>query len=98
MSQRIKQFLIIGVLIGVVYFFTAYHIIIHGRDFTLLAKPYLTLEYTFVSLNKRSPEDVLSEDLLREAGIGEVLVDLGELDEDRRQALEMKYDSMMDEE
>lgn len=98
MGQRIKQFALIGALIGVIYFFSAYHIIMYENDFTLLKKPYLTLEYTFVSLNKRDAEDVLSEDLLREAGIGDVLVDMGELDEGQRQALEIKYDSMMTEE
>ena len=98
MNQRIKQFLFIASFLGVLYFFSAYHIILHNQDFTLLQKPYLTLEYTFVSLNKRDAEDVLSDDLLREAGIGEVLVDLGRLSEDRRQALENKYDSMMTEE
>lgn len=98
MNQRIKQLLFIGAFLGVLYFFSAYHIILHHQDFTLLQKPYLTLEYTFVSLNKRNAEDVLSDDLLRDAGIGEVLVDLGRLSEDRRQALEMKFEAQMEEE
>ena len=98
MGQRIKKYALIGALIGVIYFFSAYHIVMHEQDFTLLKKPYLTLEYTFVSLNKRDAEDILSEDLLREAGIGEVLVDLGEINEGQREALEIKYDSMMTEE
>ena len=95
--QRLKQFLLIAAAFGALYFFSAYHIVIHENDFTLLEKPYLTLEYTFVSLNKRDAEDVLSEDLLREAGIGEILVDLGELDEGQRQELEIKFDSMIEE-
>ena len=97
MKQRIKQFLFIAALMGVLYFFSAYHIILHNQDFTLLRKPYLTLEYTFVSLNKRDAEDVLSDELLRDAGIGDVLVDLGRLSEGRRQALEMKYETEMSE-
>ena len=98
MNQRIKQFLFIAAFLGVLYFFSAYHIVLHHQDFTLLQKPYLTLEYTFVSLNKRDAEDVLGDELLREAGIGEILVDLGRMSEDRRQALEMKYEAQMTEE
>lgn len=98
MSQRIKQFLLIAAILGTVYFFNAYHIIINERDFTLLPKSELTLEYTFVSLNKREAEDVLSDDMLREAGIGHILVELGAMSEERREVLEMKFEALAAEE
>ena len=93
MRDRIKKYLLIAGALGAVYFFSSYHIIIHDKDFSLLKKPYLTLEDTFFNITQRKPEDILKEDLLREAGIGELLVDLGWLDEDRRIILENQYDS-----
>jgi hypothetical protein len=92
-KEKIKHYLLIAGALGAVYFFSCYHIIIHDKDFSLLRKPYLTLEYTFYNITNRDAEDILEEDLLRESGIGELLVDLGWLDENRRVILENQYDS-----
>lgn len=60
-------------------------------DFDLLEKSYLTLEYTFFNVTTKRPEDIMKIDLLREAGIGDLLVDIGKLTEGKKQELEAKF-------
>ena len=74
------------------YFLASHHIIIIEKDFTTLPKDRLTFEYTFYNLTDKDPENVLAIDMLRDAGIGDLLVELGWLTEDERAELESQYD------
>ena len=74
------------------YFLASHHIIIIEKDFTTLPKEELTFEYTFYNLTDKDPENVLAIDMLRDAGIGDLLVDLEWLTEDERAELESQYD------
>jgi len=77
-------------LIG--YFFASRHIIINERDFSTLEKPYLTFEYTFCNVTDRDPEDIMRIDMLREAGIGDLLVEMGMLGEMQKEKLEYRFE------
>ena len=77
MLKRLKQYLIIGLIAYAVYFLLSHHLILHGRDFHLLDKEKLTLEYTFFSIKSKSPEKILKINVLRDAGIGDILVERG---------------------
>ena len=83
MLKRIKSYLIIGIFLALGYFISSYHIIFYKRnnniDFDLLEKSYLTLEYTFYNVTTKRPKDIMKIDLLREAGIGDLLVDFHSL-------------------
>lgn len=91
MKTRIKQYLIIAVIAAAGYFILSNHIIIDGKDIYLLEKTSLHLHYSFYSLEKKKPETILKIDYLREAGIGDLLVELGKMTEDERYKLESKY-------
>ena len=97
MLKRIKSYIIIGIFLALGYFIASYHIIFykinHNIDFDLLKKSYLTLEYTFFNVTTKRPKDIMKIDLLREAGIGDLLVDIGKLTEGKRQELEAKFEN-----
>ena len=92
MKQQLIKYFFIAVLLGIGYFFSVYHIIIMNRDFYLLKKPYLTFEYTFYNITNRDPEDIMRVDMLREDGIGDLLVELDLLTEMQAARLEAKYE------
>lgn len=92
MNTRIKRYILCGTLLFIGYFLASQHILINDRDFRLLKKTELTYEYTFYNLTDRDPEDVLSIDMLREAGVGDILVDFGLLNEENLYRLETTYD------
>jgi hypothetical protein len=95
--KRIKGYILIGIFLALGYFISSHHIIFYKLnnrvDFDLLKKSYLTLEYTFFNVTTKRPEDVMKIGLLREAGIGDLLVDIGKLTEGKRQELEAKYEN-----
>ena len=92
MKNQIIKYLFIGLLLGIGYFLSSNHIIIETRDFYTLKKSYLTFEYTFYNITGRDPEDVMRIDLLREDGIGDLMVELGMVSEVRAARLEAKYE------
>jgi hypothetical protein len=53
-------------------------------------KTTLNLHDTFVSLDNKRPETIMENDDLRDAGIGDLLVELGMLTEEKKSLLEMK--------
>jgi hypothetical protein len=91
-QQRIVKYIITGILLLIGYFFASRHIIIHQKDFRTLEKSYLTFEYTFYNVTERDPEDIMRIDLLREAGIGDLLVEMGLLGEMQKEKLEYRFE------
>jgi hypothetical protein len=92
LKNRIIRTAVGAILLYCGYFLASHHIIIIEKDFTTLPKNELTFEYTFYNLTGKDPEDVLEIDMLRDAGIGDLLVELEWLTEDERQGLERQYD------
>jgi hypothetical protein len=92
MLSRIKQYLFMATLIGIAYFILAHHFIFHGRDFWILKKDELTLEYTFFSIKDVSESAILEIQPLRSAGIGEILVEQDRLSENERYEIEKAFD------
>ena len=91
MNSRIKQYILIAAFAVAAYFLMSNHIIFYGRDVHLLKKPTLHLHYTFFSVKEKRPSSVMKIDYLREAGIGDLLVELGMIDEAQRTQLENEY-------
>jgi hypothetical protein len=93
MLKVIKKYIGYGVIILFVYLLLAYHYIyIGGKDIRFLKKDHMNLKYTFYSIQGKTPESILKIDVLRYAGIGDILVDIGMIDEEKKDALEYKYD------
>ena len=93
MKQRIKQYLLIGLAATVFYYILDNHYVVDGRDIYLLKKTSLHLHETFVSISNERPQTVLKNDILREAGIGELFVELEMMTEDEMNRLVSKYDA-----
>ena len=93
MKQKIKKYLLIGLAITVFYFILSNHYIVDGRDVYLLKKTSLHLHETFVSISNERPETILRNDVLREAGIGDLFVELEKMTEEEKNLLVSKYDA-----
>ncbi len=98
MVKRLKEYLVYALIIGVGYFFLSRHIVFHGRDFYLLPKDELTMEYTLYSIKEKKPDVVLKIAPLRNAGIGGILVERGTITEEERYDLEATLAYEADEE
>jgi len=92
MVTRIKQYILIGILAAAGYFIMDNHFIIYGKDIRLLKKTSLHLHYTFFSVKGKSPAKIMDIDYLRDAGIGDLLVEMGVIDDEQRFNLENEYD------
>jgi hypothetical protein len=93
MKQKIKKYLLIGLAATVFYFILSNHYIVDGRDVYLLKKTSLHLHETFVSISNERPETILRNDVLRDAGIGDLFVELEIMTEDEKDLLVSKYDA-----
>ncbi len=91
MKQRLKQYLLIALAAAALWFALDNHFVFYGRQVHLLKKLSLDLHDTFVSLNNKRPATVLKNERLRDAGIGDLMVELGMLSEEKKDQLESKY-------
>jgi hypothetical protein len=97
MVSRLKQYLLIAAAGAALYFLLSHHVIFHGQEANfvkniyLLKKSKLHLHETFVSLNQKSPDAIMKVKVLREDGIGELLVTIGMIDDTEHRRLESKY-------
>jgi hypothetical protein len=91
MNARIKQYLLIAVAAVVLYFVMNNHFIFYGTQVHLLNKSSMHLHYTFFSVKEKKPDNIMKIDYLREAGIGDLLVELDIINEEQRSQLESRY-------
>ena len=93
MKQVIKKYILIALIGCAGYFIMSHHLIFYGKHVYLLDKDSLHLNYTFVSLNQVKPEAILRIEMLREDGIGDLMVDLGIITREKLGQLEQKIDA-----
>ncbi len=91
--RKIRLFILVACLGAVGYFLLSYHIICFGSTIKLLSKSRLTSDYTFIWTSNKSVESILRIDTLREAGIGDIFVEMGKLKEEEKKVLEKKFNS-----
>jgi len=83
MAMSIKKKISFLFIAGaIIYFLLSYHVIIIGGDIKLLKKSTYTLEYTIFSTKGKSNKRILAIDILREDGIGDLLIEEGLMSED----------------
>ena len=92
MKSRIKQYIFIAILVAAGYMILNNHFIFYGKQVHLLKKNEMNLHYTFFSLNQKTADSVMKIDRLREAGIGDLLVELDIIDSEELNRLHYKYD------
>ena len=91
MKQRLKQYLLIALAVAILYFVLDNHFIFQEKRVYLLQKTSLNLHDTFVSLHNKRPETIMENEDLRDAGIGDLLVELGMLTDEEKSQLESKF-------
>jgi len=91
--KTIRNYIIIAALAYGAYFVLDHHFIIDGKDFYLLKKSEITLSYTFYNIKDKKIESIMEIDALRNDGIGDLLVELGMLTEEKKNKLEAKFDA-----
>ena len=92
MNKRIKQYILIVIIAAAGYFIMDNHFIFNGlTEVHLLKKDSLHLHYTFFSIKNKKPRTIMKIDYLRDAGIGDLLVELGMMNEEQRTKLENEY-------
>lgn len=94
MVNRLKQYFWIGLALAVFYFLLSHHIIFSSfKDFSLMKKQELSMEYTFFSLKHKKAIEILSIDPLRDAGIEDILLNRGMVTEAELDKVLFKIDS-----
>lgn len=84
MLRRLKQYLAIGLVLVFFYYLLANHFIFFSwNSFETLKKNQLTFRYTFYNVVNKKPEKIMGIDQLREAGIGDLLVERGLVSNER---------------
>ena len=91
MIKRLKQYALVAAAAALLWFVLDNHFIIDGHNVHLLKKTTLDLHDTFVSLDNKRPESIIQNERLREAGIGDLLVELGIITLDEQSRWENKY-------
>jgi len=104
MLTRIRNYIIFALIIGAFYFFLSHHLIITGSHFAfaswddwdglkILKKNELTLKYTFFSLKQANPYQVMRIEELRDAGIGEIMVEKGMVSKEMLREITQEIDA-----
>jgi hypothetical protein len=84
MLSRLKQYFWIAVALAIFYFLLSHHIIISSYDdYDFLKKKELSMKYTFYKLNASNVFEALRIEVLREAGIEDVIRKKGLVSEER---------------
>lgn len=98
MGKRIKQLILTGAVLYACYCLLNYHFIFFGREVEILKKSQLTLTHTFYSpgdqkeIKYKGLDSILKNDDLREAGIGDLLVERGLVTEEELRKTEDQID------
>ncbi|QTA82556.1 Uncharacterized protein dnl_49330 [Desulfonema limicola] len=98
MRDRIIKFIIVCAVGYALYFVLAHHIIMFGRDFVVLKKEKLDLGHSFYSPGDRKEimykglDNMLMNEDLRNAGLGELLVERGLISEEELEGALNKID------
>jgi len=79
--KYIKRIIFWGIIAAIAYALLGYHYIIINNSVKFLKKSRYTLDYTIFSTHLKTNKAILAIDDLREDGIGEILLDEGEITE-----------------
>jgi len=87
----LKMIIFWAAVVGALYFALSRHIVFFGWEPRTLHKSKLTLEDTFISTTGMTNEQLLSNENLRRAGIGDLLVQMGKISEEELERLMSRF-------
>jgi hypothetical protein len=90
--KHIKKLVIWVIVAAIIYFFLGYHVIVVGNGVKLLKKTGFNLDYIVFNAKGKTNASIMDIDELREAGIGELLVDEGVMSERELRKIMLKYE------
>jgi hypothetical protein len=89
-----KKIILWGGLALCLYIALSYHFIFFGwSNIKILKKSERTLSYTFFSAQGKTNKVILAIDPLREDGIADILVEVGRMSEERKEAILELYEA-----
>ena len=83
----LKSIVFWGLVIGAGYYLMGHHIVFFGWQPKTLAKAKFTFEDTFTSTTGLNNTQILSNETLRRAGVGALLVEMGRISEEELENL-----------
>ena len=86
-GSRLKSIALWAVLIGLGYYLMGHHIVFFGWEPKTLRKAKFTFEDTFSSTTGLNNRQILSDETLRRAGVGRLLVQMGRISEEELENL-----------
>ncbi|GBC63389.1 hypothetical protein DENIS_4383 [Desulfonema ishimotonii] len=98
MASKIKKIIFLAILGYIIYFLLGHHLIFFGRNVEILQKQTLNLKNTFYSVGDRKEieykglENMLANEDLREAGLGELLIEKDLISQKELEDAESKID------
>jgi len=87
-----KKIILLGILAVALYALLGYHFIFSGSTVKVLKKSEFSLNYTFFSTMGKSNKSIVSIDELRKDGISGLLVRMGKMTEEEKDALMARYE------
>ena len=93
--ELVKKIILWGSLAAVLYMLLGFHYIYFGGvRIKLLKKTKFTLVETFTDLSSKAitNKKILQNDALRDAGLADLLVDMGRMSEKEREKIMAKYE------
>ncbi len=91
--RRITKYIVWVGVGGALYFVAGNHFIYFGgAKYKLLKKKELTFSHTFFSTELKTPKAILKDDVFREAGLGDLLVEEGLLSEEKKEQIIKKIE------
>ena len=87
----LKSIVIWGVVIGVGYYLMGHHIVFFGWEPRTLKKAKYTFEDTFSSTTGLNNRQILSNETLRRAGVGRLLVEMHRISEEELENLMSQF-------
>jgi len=91
--KTIRNYILIVIIAYGVYFVLDHHFLFQGKNVYLLKKSEPSLKYTFFNMTDKKSESILRIDALRQDGVGNLLVELELITEEKKNNLEAKFDA-----
>jgi hypothetical protein len=85
--RLLKKLIVWCCVAGVGYFLISNHLIFVGSNLKILKKTKLSMDYTLFSTQGKTNESILSVDVLRKAGIGQILVETGKMSQEELESM-----------